>query len=65
MLHRQGESDSQYLDNLAGIFQSGEEGFGGGRQQMQQHARERQDGQTTLGPQSLRETILVSVEARH
>lgn len=53
MLHQWGESDSLYLDNLAGIFQSGEEGFGvGGGQQMQQHARERQDGQTTLGPQS-------------
>lgn len=37
----------------------------GGRQQMQQHACERQDGQTTLGPQSFRETVLVSPEARH
>lgn len=31
MLHQWGESDSLYLDNLAGIFQSGEDGFGGGR----------------------------------
>lgn len=36
-----------------------------GGQQMQQHARERQDGQTTLGPQSSGETISVSPEARH
>lgn len=29
MLHQWRESNSQYLDNLAGIFQSGEEGFDG------------------------------------
>lgn len=30
MLHQWGESDSHYLDNLAGIFQTGGEGFGDG-----------------------------------